>query len=375
MYIKTLILKDFQKHKELELNLTPNLNIIVGESEAGKSCIRRAILFLFYGVVPSNYCRSGAKKTSVKAILDNGIEIERIKSTSKNAYVITINGERKEYNAIGRDIPQEVKDILGVKTLEIEGENIILNVANQIALPFLLDKSGSFRMKLFNKLTGNDLIDKVFKSLNKDILQVGRTERLEQEHLEETKKSLELTQEKLDKLEKVQQIFSEQMKSLREKSEKYEKLSEIFDEIARIKSETKDVDEKLKEIKTIPDETLIELDIKIAKLEKLNELLYDIKKNKKELLQVEEELKTIKVPEINVSELREKIEKLLTLQKIIEQIKDLEKADKKFIEDIEKVTIQIKENTELYVKLLKEAKICPTCKQKITEEDIKEIEL
>jgi hypothetical protein len=46
--------------------------------------------------------------------------------------------------------------------IEVDGEEIYLNSAKQIAMPFLFDKPASFRMKLFNKLTGTDLLDKLF---------------------------------------------------------------------------------------------------------------------------------------------------------------------------------------------------------------------
>ena len=123
MNVSKIILKNFQKHSDLTLNFTSGVNYIYGSSDAGKSCIRRAIGFLFFGDPRSDDTirKEGTKVTSVTAILDNGAEVERVKSSSINRYIVRVPGHKElTYDSIGATIPEEVKQILQVDLVEIE---------------------------------------------------------------------------------------------------------------------------------------------------------------------------------------------------------------------------------------------------------------
>ncbi|KKK64753.1 hypothetical protein LCGC14_2981040, partial [marine sediment metagenome] len=316
--LSKLELTNIQKHSHLIINFTNGINLIIGDTDAGKSCIIRAIKFLYYNEQPKKDAirKEETKKSSVKGIFDNGITVERIKSNTVNAYILTIPGKKSErFDAIGKVVPERIKEILQTQTIVIEKDEIILNIADQIKLPFLLDKSGAFRMKLFNKLTGNDIIDKVFQGLNKDILQIGRTEKLEKENLEEGKSALkdltktkEICQVSLDKL-------AQKYTLLKKKVEKYNKINECKENLTSVNQEIKEAKLQLNGIHTIKEDKIIDLKQTIERYEHLNEQLYKIKRVKKELLEVEDKLKTTKVTEINVKDLRDKIEKLTKFQK------------------------------------------------------------
>jgi len=376
MHIKEIELTNFQKHSNFKANFTDGVNVIYGATDTGKSCIVRAIKWIFFGEPKGDVVRKeGTKKTSVKVTLENNIVVEKIKSNTVNAYILKVGDEEKRFDAVGKKIPEEIKKILKVRTIDIDNESIILNIADQIALPFLLDKSGISRMKFFNKLTGNNIIDKVMQSLNKDILQIGREEKIEIEHQKEREKSLKEVSEKRDKIEKVYKEFLEIYNRLKEKSERHEKLSNLATELQNNKSETKLNREKLGKIKTIDENKLLDLEVSIERLEKLNEFLYNIKRIKKDLLEVEEKLKTIKIPEIDINKLRVNIERLTNLRKMITQLNDIKIANENFTKKIDTIVKEIKKDTEKYKKLLQESGICPTCKTKMDENKIKEIKL
>ena len=129
-YITKLELNNFQKHKHLIVNFTKGVNVIVGETDAGKSCVMRAITWLTF---PSELKgdvvrRENTKKTSVKAWYNNGIIIERVKSESVNRYIIGEGETKEEYNAIGKTLPKEVQEALMVKHIDIDGDKLILNI-------------------------------------------------------------------------------------------------------------------------------------------------------------------------------------------------------------------------------------------------------
>lgn len=331
MYIKKLELTNFQNHAHLTLDFTNKVNVIFGKTDSGKSNIVRAIKYLFFGKPSGDVVRKeGTKKTSVKATLDNDITLERIKSASTNRYILTVRGEKKVFDAIGKEIPQAIKDVIKVRPIEVDKSSIILNVADQIALPFLLDKSGSFRMKLFNKLTGSDIIDKCLQSFNKDILRIGREERLEREHLEEGQKSLKDVEIQKIKVEEKHKKFSTLYKSLKEKYEQYKKLEESL---------------------MVLSCTEAELEIVGKKLDK------------------------IKIPKISTKDLQEKIERLENLKDYYLTIKNNKEKETTIGNDITKITIQLENCINKYKEILTKLKICPTCKQEISQDKIKEIKL
>ncbi len=151
MWIKKLQLINFQKHSDLKIDFKNGVNVLYGSSDAGKSCIRRAIEWITQNESIDGIRKTGTKQTSVSIILDNDIEIERIRSQSINRYIIRQGDDEKVYDAVGKSIPDEVKEVLSIYPIDIDGEEIYLNSYPQIGLPFLFDKSPSFRMKLFNK--------------------------------------------------------------------------------------------------------------------------------------------------------------------------------------------------------------------------------
>ena len=190
MYIKSLKLNNFQKHSDLQINFVNGVNVLYGASDIGKSCIRRAIEWVVQNESIDGVRKTGTKKTTVTITLDNNIEVERVRSTSINRYIIRKGKDEQVYDAIGKSIPDEVKEVLTIYPIDIDGEQIYLNSQPQIGLPFLFDKSPAFRMKLFNKLTGNDVLDRLFSEFNKDILRIKRNLKEETERFKDREPKL-----------------------------------------------------------------------------------------------------------------------------------------------------------------------------------------
>jgi len=366
--LKTLELTNFQKHSHLIIPLMAGVNVLHGETDAGKSCIVRAFSWLYFGEPQGDVVRKeGTKKTSVKGIFDNGIVVERIKSKTRNAYELTIPGSKmKPFDSINRNVPEEIQKVLRTSTIKVDKEEIILNVAKQISLPFLLDKSGIFRNKLFNQLTGNDITDKALQSFNKDILHINKVEKLEKEHLEEGKNALnELTEEK-EKVQVVYDKLAKTYKEIKEKSDTYEKLNDYLKKLGEISSEIETANANLKGIKIINDNELFAIEVTIKQLERLNEFSNELKIVEKELSNTKAKLEVIS-PEIDVDflDLKEKIDKIDYLLKSKGQLDEIEKNNNKIIESIIIATKQVEEGEKSYKKMLTKLKVCPTCKQEI----------
>ena len=171
MYIKELEVKNFQKHAKFKATFSDKVNVLHGESDAGKSCIIRALRWVLVGDIQGDVVRKeGSKKTTVTIVLDDDTKVTRIKSSTVNAYVLEKDGKETKFDSIGKNLPEPILNLFNIPIMEVDKEQVILNIQSQLDAPFLLSNSGSFRVKVLNKLTGNHILDKIIQSFNKDLL-------------------------------------------------------------------------------------------------------------------------------------------------------------------------------------------------------------
>lgn len=116
--IRRLRVRNFQRHRDLDLELDPGVTTIVGTNDRGKSAILRALRWVLTnrprGV---SFLRWGSNKVSVTADVE-GIRVKRSKG-SANTY--SIDGEY--YEAFGNDVPKEVADIVRVAEENFQGQH------------------------------------------------------------------------------------------------------------------------------------------------------------------------------------------------------------------------------------------------------------
>jgi len=420
LYIKKIEIYNFQKHSKLILNFVQGVNVIWGASRTGKSCIRRAIDWVMNNKKIDAVRKEGTKKTSVKIHFSNNIILEKVRSQSINRYILTVNDETKEFDSIGKEIPQEIKDIINLNPITIDKETLNLNIADQITLPFLLDKPGSFRMKLFNLLTGNDLQDKLLGAFNKSLLNIGRQVKSQDEILVNSKKDLvEKEEEKgkfqkivnsfkisyekvkkskeiLDKLIKIKEqldineeeteILNDSISTIKtidiqiinkmiEKVKKLENLISLLESIEMTQEEVKNINNLIKNIKIVDIQKISTLFDRIKQLDTLKSLSGSLQSNENEINGLRGEISTIRLTEVDFTSLQGKIERLNTLNSWFNRHREIciEKHDIEFT--LEEIEIEFESQEAEYKKLLKETKKCPTCLNPITEECLKRIKL
>ena len=363
--IKSIILKNFQAHEYLKLDFSNDLNIITGLSDAGKSCIRRAIDWIYFNanISESDYRKEGTDVTSVIIMLQNEFEIERIRSNSLNRYILRKEGcQEIVFDSIGKEIPQEIKDVLNISTIDIDKDSLNLNISNQLSLPFLLDKPASFRAKLFNKLTGNEILDSLFQSCNKEKLNIsGELKSLDEKLIKQKEDVENCTKEYEDlnsKLQKVKEVYSK----IEEKIIIYDELKKLASKLKENKETEDFVKFKLSKIITISDKVITDLKEKSELLKELTLIQNRLKEIKLNLDKTLEEQKLIKIPKIDLDELKQKAE----MYSDLERMYDILNQNK---ENQEKVTTQIKEKQTLLGNLnlqLKEIwdklEFCSKCK-------------
>lgn len=338
MIIKKIQLKNWQKHIDLALNFVDDVNVISGLSNTGKSSIRRAIDWVCFNanISENDYRTEGTSETSVKIWLDNDFVIERIRSNSINRYILSKEGcEDRLFDKFGSDIPEEIQQVLQVNEIEIENEKINLNIAEQLTLPFLLDKPASFRAKLFNKLTGNELLDKLFKECNKENLHISKEIKETEQNITSQEENLALYSEKYKNLKNKLNTIKEQYDKLKEDIAIYENLKELSSKIKTNKENKDFIDFKVSQIKTVAEEKIASIKTKIESFKKIQELSYEIEAINEDIEKIAFQKSKIKTTDVNFNNIilnAKLLESLhnhnINLCKINQVINDIDKEKK-----------------------------------------------
>ena len=370
MKLLKIQLQNFQCHDNLTLNFNENLNVIYGDSGAGKSAIYKAIEFLLNcsDVSEDAYRQEGSKQTSVKGWFDSGFQVERIRSNSINRYILSKEGcEDKVFDTFGRETPEEIQKVFQIEPIEIEKEKLHLNFANQDQLNFILDSyfSDTFKAKLFNKLTGNELLDVLFKDCNSDGLRIGREIKTLESTLEQQENDLVESTFKYKELKKKCTFVKEKFEALQEDVEIYENLKLLSEKLIQNSDKTNEIKEQLKLIKTISSDKIEELKGKAKELDNLKELFTELQVVKSSIKKVEEQQKQIKVVNVNWQELKDKANEILELSDIKEHLLNNEAQQKELQVDLKAIQSILKKNENKLKEIWAKTDRCPLCKQEI----------
>ena len=165
---------NFQSHKDAYLEFHPGVNVIIGESDSGKTAILRALKWALTNRPGGDSFRSSwGGETSVGIRMEKEL-IVREKTGSNNIYRLN----NTEFKAFGTEVPEEIQDALNMNEI---------NIQNQLDLPFLLRDSPGQVAAHFNKIAHLDaidasmqLIEKWTRALNQQ-LKDGETNLLQQQ--------------------------------------------------------------------------------------------------------------------------------------------------------------------------------------------------
>jgi DNA repair protein SbcC/Rad50 len=160
--IKSVELVNFEAHKHNFLEFDKGLNVFKGSSGAGKSSIKRGIMWVLTNRPSANQVVSwwaidGKKRqtdeTRVTITLDNGTTISRIKSDTLNGYQIN---DDKPLEAVGTSVPEEVSKLLNMSDV---------NHQIQLAAPFLISQSASYVAQYINDIVDMSEADRYQSSV------------------------------------------------------------------------------------------------------------------------------------------------------------------------------------------------------------------
>ena len=157
--ITKISIKNFQKHESLQFEVHPNITAIVGQTNAGKTAIMRAINWVVFNK-PSGeaFRRWGSASTEVTIFTEEG-SVTRFRDNSKNGYVLRVGEQEQVFTGLGLGVvPEAVQAFLGLEPL---------NFQHQMDPPFLICESGGEIARQLNAIANLGLIDTVLQDLGR----------------------------------------------------------------------------------------------------------------------------------------------------------------------------------------------------------------
>lgn len=239
IFIEKVELKNFQSHEDTVIEFDKGLNVILGTSDSGKTAIIRAIKWaLFNEPLGDYFIKQGETKVSVTVYFNNGVIIRRFRSASKNTYYLKKeNGEEMNFSGFKSDVPKEILEEIKMYKASFDiSNNFILNIAEQLEGPFLLNLQPSLRATAIGRLVRADLVDDALKDTATDILRIKK----DIKSLSVEKKEREAQVSKFDYLEKLENTLLN-IKNIRDdinlKSKKLDKLKKQKEYLEKLQIE------------------------------------------------------------------------------------------------------------------------------------------
>lgn len=165
-YIEKLTLENFEGWVKGEIPFTKGFNVIIGDSDSGKSSLFRAIESIFTGKVAQENVNRNAKNLKVELQLSDGSKFTREYGKKGNK----ISFDNTTFERIGREIPSEYIDKLGKSYVDISDKNRVdLCLYSQFDPHFFINFSDYDKSKLIGTICGIGSIDKLIDAINKDI--------------------------------------------------------------------------------------------------------------------------------------------------------------------------------------------------------------
>lgn len=381
MYIKKIVLRNFQSHSYTTIELSPKINIFLGKGNRGKSAIIRALKWVFFNEPQgTSFIKKGETFASCAVTFDNDYTIIRERGDKINRYVlISPDNKRVEYSNFGREIPSDIKKILKIETLPVEnGLKLSPQIKDQMEAVYLLDETPSTLHSTLLTISGGQTVDEAIKSLSLDLDRLNRKEKDLKREIEEKENNLKYYEGVDEEKSEILRIKDEidLLKKKEDRKLNLIKIKNTFFELNKEKEQLNYYFSKIKNVDEIDNESLSLIDKKTKYL-KLKSIIKELTTNKNELELSQKSLNLYKDNEINY----ERIEKILSLRDKFIKLKNIYFKYEKIKKELEN-EIKVKEEVENdinkvvngYVNLIVENGVCPVCYREIDEKIKKNIE-
>ena len=240
--------RNFRLHKDVTLDLHPNVNVFQGSSDSGKSCLLKGIDWVWSGKPRGDgVVRHGQSECHVEITTpENAVKKVRMKGTS--SYVL--NGDEDHpLKAFNTEVPKEVISILGFSEHAS---------SSQFGSPFVVCMTGGEIARMLNTLADLDSID----TAHATVAGLFRTTTSELDTLEHRKQELEESlkntpdMQKQEKMLEQMQVLLDTTTDARQRLTKFQSDVKDLREAERVLAVWKDVDGQLTLIEKIQKQQL-----------------------------------------------------------------------------------------------------------------------
>ncbi|WP_100404416.1 AAA family ATPase [Bacillus solitudinis] len=238
--IKSVRLENFQSHLDTHLDLHDGLNVLVGQSDSGKTAVLRGIRWVLFNLPRgTDFIKVGADFVRVSITFSHETTIIRERTSSKNRYIIRKpDQDDLILEGFGTHVPEEVIRAHGMNSLRIDRDHeLFLHISQQLDGPFLLEQTGSLRAKTIGRISGAHYLDMAIRDTSKDISQLQQRVKLDEQEITElsdqlqpfqmltsSKEKLDVVQQKLEQLT----FKKDRLSKLKEKSETAQSIERNF---------------------------------------------------------------------------------------------------------------------------------------------------
>lgn len=371
MYLSKLILENFQSHEKSVLDLDPNLNVLVGVSNIGKSSVSRALSCLLFNQWDKSWVRSGCKFARISLFTDTGIEVVREKGEKVNRYVLTLpGGQSQVFDSFGVHVPEAIQQALKLHEVTVGKEDILnLNLSTQLSPLFMLSNTGAQNARIMGTLSGGHYLDWAIREINRDKNQIAK---------EKTLKEVEVVelQAQATKLQAVE-CFSGSMQELEQKLASVQSLEARLQVLQGLFERTKAF--KAAWVKETDKEALLEqftsanldhLRLRVDNLKRLQTLMSQAKTWKGSYTKLEATQELLDQVSIAAVPDRSRLDQVKRLKELASKIKIANSGLENLHTCLMNASADFSDVTQQYAEMLAKAGICPTCNQVIAEGSI-----
>ena len=314
-----LSVKDYQIVKKADLEFIKGLNVIIGPSNNGKSSLIKAAKAAIFNEAGTSSVRAGTTSYMV-GLQNNGHTVIFQKGLKESAY--SIDGER--YSKLGRGQVPQVAEALGIKELVINGNKECINFWDQMAYPFLLDRSSVDLYRFIVDSGEDDNLMKCLKdmvsdrqALNKECIAIEAQIDQLANQVADLDKQLEGSDEVLDIIQKIIEM--------RDKVTRFQTLKTLQNRLMLGKAQLTDVISKVSKTSAQSkflnelSSYLINQSLKSQSMLSHKSKIQEITRNK---LNIEAKLKTLNILDLS----KESLEKLSTYININNKLSSLKSS-------------------------------------------------
>lgn len=213
--LKSIVIRNIQSHKKTIIKLVKGVNVIVGQTQAGKTAILRAIdLVRTNRPSGSRFVRHGQTTALTTIRTMEGDKVTLKKTPKERIYKVNDSTFRK----FGTAVPEEVSEALRMSDV---------NIQSQLDSPFLVTSTGSEITKTINRITKAEKVDEWVKLANKQVNELTREKTTTTNDLKETKDKLEV----LSELPAVNDAVAKARVKLNEENQLINKWSDVEEKI------------------------------------------------------------------------------------------------------------------------------------------------